>query len=49
MTANSGCVQLDEAGILGAGADEAHLAEQHVPELRDLVELRLRQERRRYA
>src|SRR5262249_59012154 len=36
--------QLHEARILRPGPDEAHLAAQDVPELRDLVELRLREE-----
>src|SRR5207302_200929 len=30
---------VDEAGDLGAGADEAHVAAEDVPELRQLVEL----------
>src|SRR5262249_29418029 len=29
---------LDEDGALGAGADEAHLADEHVPELRQLID-----------
>src|SRR5271154_4279515 len=35
---------LEELGALGARPDEAHLSDQHVPELRQLVEPRLSQE-----
>src|SRR5215212_7357499 len=35
--------ELDEAGILRARPDQAHVSLQHVPQLRDLVELRFRE------
>ncbi len=40
-----GRMKLDEAGVLWSRADEAHLPSEDIPELRELVELRPREER----